>query len=120
MVLGLKIDGFRLRKPGGLSIYLPELNAPFRRNRSISPEYANLDFASTGWPDVIRQPLQSRQTWQTSLRLRGSRGRQGRTPRARSASTSASARASGLGGKRGSGTAMTCIPAALPDWMPAP
>jgi hypothetical protein len=53
LVLGTKIDGFRLRKPGGVSIYLPELNSPFRKNKAISPEYANLDFAATAWKDVI-------------------------------------------------------------------
>lgn len=53
LVLGTKIDGFRTRQPGGVSIYLPELNAPMRRNRAISPEYANLDFARTAWKDVI-------------------------------------------------------------------
>lgn len=53
LVLGTKLDGFRGRQPGGVSIYLPELNAPLRRNRAISPEYANLDFAVTAWKDVI-------------------------------------------------------------------
>ncbi len=53
LVLGTKIEGFRARAPGGVSIYLPELNAPLRRNRAISPEYANLDFAATAWKDVI-------------------------------------------------------------------
>ncbi len=54
LVLGTKIDGFRDRPPGGVSIYLPELNAPFRKNKVLSPEYKNLDFARTAWEEVIK------------------------------------------------------------------
>lgn len=53
LVLGTKIEGFRARQPGGVSIYLPELNAPLRRTRALSPEYAHLAFAETAWTDVI-------------------------------------------------------------------
>ena len=53
-MIGRKIDGFRQRPaPGGLSIYLPLARGEEGQERELSPQYGNLAFSDTAWPDLV-------------------------------------------------------------------
>jgi hypothetical protein len=54
LVVHSHIEGFDYgSQPGGLSIYLPALDDPWREIKEISPQYGNLDLSDTAWPELI-------------------------------------------------------------------
>ena len=54
IVIGRKTDGFRARPaPGGLSIYLPLAAGEDGGPRELSPQYGNLEFSDTAWPELV-------------------------------------------------------------------
>jgi hypothetical protein len=54
LVLDMQVEGFNTQgQPGGLSIYLPDLDDRSRDIHEISPQYGNLDFADGAWPELI-------------------------------------------------------------------
>jgi hypothetical protein len=54
LVVKTHVEGFYGRvQPGGLSIYLPTLDEPYREIRELSPQYGNLEFADTAWPEFV-------------------------------------------------------------------
>ncbi len=74
LVVHNHIEGFENgSQPGGLSIYLPALDDPWRQIKEISPQYGNLDVSDTAWPELICRLYEKDGLPQAFTRLRDER-----------------------------------------------